>query len=333
MKFYVGCYTTRLDGQGLTTVELSGNTLKIVDVSKTLIDPLYAVLNKNKTCLFVGGVDDQKRAICAKFDVRGEKPVLMETGLLGAPDFCHIELSPDEKYAYSACYGSGRVAVNKIQNQVKEAVQTIQLVGGSNVNPTRQSAAHAHQVTIVPWDDKLVNVVDLGSDLILTYNRDIDTGFLTELSRTETAPGSGPRHLVYAEDSRHAFLTYELGNLISVLEWTGKKWNIVQTLSTLPENYDQETYCGAIRYDEKTKRVLVTNRGHNSIAIFHVNEDFSLVMDSIIPCGGDFPRDLWVLDDGRMLTANQLSGTLALIDQNGTLLSEVKINAAVSVCG
>jgi 6-phosphogluconolactonase len=333
-KIYVGAYTTRLEGQGLATLSLNGDKIVTVALHPELADPLFAALSKDNNRLYVIGTNPDGEAVCALYDATGPALRYMNAGKLGTPDCCHVELSPDERFAYAACYATGCVSVVPLnKNNVGDAIQVIQLTGGSMVNPARQDKAHAHQITIVPCHESMVNVVDLGSDTIITYDRNAQTGFLTETTRLVTIPGSGPRHVDYTPDGRYAFLAYELGNLISVLKLEGNQWKITQTLSTLPEDYNEETYCGAVRYDNETHTVYVTNRGHNSIAVFTITDEWTLALKKMIPCGGNFPRDLWLLPGGKMLTANQLSGTVALIDQEGNLLSEVKHNAAVSVIG
>ncbi len=333
MKLYIGCYTTRLEGKGLAQLELDGDRLRLSGIYRDIEDPLYCALSDDRKRLYAVGVGSDGEGYCVAYDVSGVVPILISKGKLGAPDCCHVELSPDERFAYAACYASGRVSVLPIQDGIKDTIQVIQLEGGSHVNPQRQDKAHAHQITLMPKNDRIAHVVDLGSDEIVSYRRDSVTGKLAEIGRTHVSPGSGPRHITYHPNGCYAYLAYELGNLVSMMEWKGDHWDILQTLSTLPEDEHMESYAGAIRFDEEAGKVLVTNRGHNSIAVFDVMNDAYLSLDRFIPCGGDFPRDLWLLKDRRMLTANQLSGTVVLLDVRGKKLSEARINAAVSVCG
>jgi 6-phosphogluconolactonase len=69
-----------------------------------------------------------------------------------------------------------------------------------------------------------------------------------------------------------------------------------------------------IHLDAAGERLYVSNRGHNSIAVFQVAFDGGLGLLAIKPCGGDWPRNFALSPDGRFLVvANQNSGTLDVL--------------------
>lgn len=67
--------------------------------------------------------------------------------------------------------------------------------------------------------------------------------------------------------------------------------------------------------------VYVGNRGHDSIAVLATSPDLRLL--ATYPCGGRFPRDLALAEDGRLLwVANEradLVVTLAVDQRDGSL--------------
>ncbi|MEG0766845.1 MAG: beta-propeller fold lactonase family protein, partial [Clostridia bacterium] len=149
-----------------------------------------------------------------------------------------------------------------------------------------------------------------------------------------TVPGLGPRHLAYAKDGNTAYLAYELGNVVSVLRAQDAGWVCVQTLSTLPEQAQGESSVAAVRVTDT--QVMVSNRGHDSIAVFERLPDGLLRRTHIAAVPGKFPRDFALLDDGRMLVAQQDAGGVAYLQWTGDRLTPccapLPIAGAVCVC-
>jgi 6-phosphogluconolactonase len=70
--------------------------------------------------------------------------------------------------------------------------------------------------------------------------------------------------------------------------------------------------------------LYVSNRGHNSIAVFSVAESTgALVLDQLIPTEGDWPRNFSLHPSGRwLLVANQRSDSVVVLEcdpDNGKL--------------
>jgi 6-phosphogluconolactonase len=67
----------------------------------------------------------------------------------------------------------------------------------------------------------------------------------------------------------------------------------------------------------------VSNRGHNSIAIFSIDSTGALSLDQTVPCGGDWPRNFSLDPTGRwLLVANQKSDSIVVFardPENGKL--------------
>ncbi|KAM0503567.1 hypothetical protein D7B24_004724 [Verticillium nonalfalfae] len=83
--------------------------------------------------------------------------------------------------------------------------------------PSRQEAPHPHQVAIDPTGRFLL-VPDLGADLIRVYLIDSSTLALHSIKPLITAPGSGPRHVVFFESptgATYLYLVTELANTIT----------------------------------------------------------------------------------------------------------------------
>jgi 6-phosphogluconolactonase len=306
MLFYVGTYT-RLGGPGIAICSLDSKITWLNAVA--LPNPTYVILSGDQKKLFAissDAVDQAEGGSCAVYTIKGSVLVETQRYNIGAAGPCHLCLSPDERYLYTANYSSGTLTVLPL-DPPGERVQLIHHKG-SSIHPTRQEGPHVHHVSFVPGTNILA-AIDLGLDAIVLYEQDRQTGRLTEKSRLQCPAGMGPRHLVYGRDG-FAWLVYELGNAVSTLKWTGDRYQIIQTVTTLPEGWTGENTCAAIRTDGR--HVFASNRGYDSIAAYRIMEGGLLKPSGIFPTGGQLPRDFFLLPDGRVIVGHQ-GGTVNVL--------------------
>jgi 6-phosphogluconolactonase len=89
----------------------------------------------------------------------------------------------------------------------------------------------------------------------------------------------------------------------------------VQTLSTLPEDYatPKNSSTAEIHCRPDGKFVYVSNRGHDSIAVFAVGADGKLTKVEIADAKVKVPRGFGISPDGKwLIAAGQSSNDLAL---------------------
>ena len=112
----------------------------------------------------------------------------------------------------------------------------------------------------------------------------------------------------------------------------------IQVISALPEGFDGHSQGGAIHITKDGKFVYASNRGHDSIAVFSVNEysgELSLVEH--VSTEGEWPRDFEIDPSEQFLVAsNQETGTLTLFERDRTTgrltLLESGVPAPEAVC-
>jgi 6-phosphogluconolactonase len=249
---------------------------------------------------------------------------LARVSTLGA-DPCHVALSADGLALAVANYSSGSVALWRLDPgsglPLGEAERIVH--AGSGPNRERQAGAHAHWVGFAPGQP-LLHAVDLGADAIFAHRLDPRSGALAETTIAYRAePGSGPRHLARHPRLPVAYLVAELANTVTILGVQGDgSFRRRGAVSTLPAGFTGSSAAGHIALNRKGDRLYVSNRGHNSIAVFAVGGDGGLTLLQHVGCGGDWPRMFLLLEDrGEMLIANQRSGTVASlrIGSGGTL--------------
>lgn len=244
-------------------------------------------------------VGDGFRGTVSEYAVEGNAFRLCsrQPSLGNAP--CHLCFDGESGTLYCANYANGSVTVFPVGEKLESAAQCITHTG-CGPHPTRQAAPHVHQVTRIPGS-RFLAACDLGTDDAVVYAIGAD-GLLTEYSRTHLH--GGPRHIAYRDDST-AYLVHELSNEITVLSVRNGVFDVRQTLSTLPEKFTGENLAAAVYIREN--RVYVSNRGHGSIAVYRIGPDSLLTLERYIPAG-IFPRDFFLLEDGRILVADQRAG-------------------------
>ena len=79
---------------------------------------------------------------------------------------------------------------------------------------------------------------------------------------------------------------------MSVAEYNDGKFEELERHLTIPENFDGDTKLAAVRLSHDQQFLYVSNRGHDSIAIFKVLDNGQhLELVTITESGGQFPRD------------------------------------------
>ena len=224
---------------------------------------------------------------------------------------------PSGRWLIAVNYGTGNVVVLPIleDGTLGEASYVVQHEG-SSVNLERQEAPHAHSVVIDPGECCAL-VADLGLDKIITYrlHRLPDALQLHFVGALNTRPGCGPRHLAYHPSGRFLYCTNELDSSLTAYSGEAADGTLheFQTLSTLPAEYRGQNSPAHLQFAPSGRTLYVSNRGHDSIAIFEVDAaSGKLTPVSHISTGGSSPRHLAVDPTGQyLLAANERSSSLA----------------------
>ncbi|MBQ2957411.1 MAG: lactonase family protein [Clostridia bacterium] len=329
MKFFVGDYT-RIGGPGVSLCELEGNIMRLLESVPNLKNPTYQILSADQKTLY-STANDENGGSAAAFDVSSGHLRLVSRQSTAGGSACHLTLSPDERFLYVANYITGNLAVFPVCGaEIGERIQLIQHEG-HGPREDRQECAHVHFVAFDPDDDQLLYAVDLGIDAVMAYRQNPETGLLTAQERIDFPAGIGPRHLIF-RGADLMYVAHELGSAVSALKRTSAGWKIIQTLSTLPEDWSGENTVAAIRIMDNL--LFVSNRGHDSLAVYEISRAGSLTLQGIYSTMGRTPRDFFILPDGRILAAHQDSGDVRLLafDHNGLAQIGEPLPLAGAVC-
>jgi len=237
---------------------------------------------------------------------------------------CYVALSADQDWLAVANYGSGSIALFRLDPQTGLPFNSpdFRQHGGRGPVASRQDGPHAHCVCFGP-DQKWLYHVDLGTDEVLAYPFAAGSQWLGRARRAYKAPaGAGPRHLVFHPRAPLALLVSELASTMTVLEVGDGILVARQTRPTLPLDFDGGSLRGQLSLNSAGDRFYGTNRGHDSIAVFAWNGDGLPELLQHVPSGGASPRAFVLLEAERQLVlANEEGGNLTFFDvrEDGTL--------------
>jgi 6-phosphogluconolactonase len=239
-------------------------------------------------------------------------------------DPCYVALDAEEGVLAVANYGSGSIAVFRLDSTSGLPFDNPEVRVNTGCGPVedRQKAPHAHCVRFGP-DGKWLFHVDLGTDEILAYPLDPKTGRLGERHLAYAVPaGSGPRHLVFHPSLPLAILASELASTLTLLRVEDGSLTAIHAVSTLPDSFDGTSIAGHLALDRSGGRIYITNRGHDSVAVFDWGDGHTPHLLQHVPSGGASPRAFVLLQEERLLIlANEEGNTVTVFDvrDDGTL--------------
>jgi 6-phosphogluconolactonase len=280
---FVGTYTAKTS-KGIYRLELDMKTGKLSApvLAAEIVSPSFLAIHPTRRYLYaVTETEDfggkSSGAVSAfRLDPRSGELTLLNTQPSGGAGPCHIVVDGRGKNALAANYGGGSVCVLPIKEDgsLAEASSFIQH-NGSSVNRQRQQAPHAHSVNVAP-DNRFAFVADLGLDKVLTYRFEPDTGMLTpnDPPAAAVAPGSGPRHLAFHPNGKWAWVINELGNTVTRFDYDTERGVLKpgESVTTLPQGFRGASYTAEVQVHPSGKFLYGSNRGHNSIAVFAIDQ-------------------------------------------------------------
>ncbi len=323
---YFGTYTQNT-GKGIYAYRFSPATGKLTSMGLAAPSPNPSFLTVDSSGRFLYAANERDDSIPAGKDnevsafaidpTTGKLTFLNKVSSHGGGP-CHVSIDRTGTVLLVANYGSGSVAALPIQRdgRLGEA-SSFDQHHGKSVDPARQTAPHAHFIAPSP-DNRFALSADLGLDQVLVYRLDPSKGSLTANNPpfATLAPGAGPRHLAFHPTADFVYVNGEMKSTVSAFAYDKQagRLTLVQTLSTLPAGFTGTSSTAEIQIDRGGKFLYVSNRGHDSIAIFAIDKATGkLTPVAHVPTGGKTPRFFTLDPTGAYLLAgNQNSNTVTV---------------------
>ena len=335
---FVGTYTKdegHVDGKGKGIYFLAFDPNKPSIERDTLygrnafhsINPSYlAVTPDKKTLLAVNELnpnDGDSGTISAyAIDSLTHELFYINNQKTGAYAPCHVSIDATGQYAFVANYVGGVLKMYPIykSGSLGNASQTIKLEG-SSTNKDRQEASHPHSVNISP-NNKFAYVPDLGTDKIMIYQLDLDKGKMLPAQQPfiKVQNGAGPRHFAFHPNGKNAYVVNELDGTVNSFDYNSATGQLteIQSITTLPDDFKEFNGCADIHVHPSGKFLYASNRGHDSIVIYRIDETTGqLTLVGHEPTKGKFPRNFILDSSGHfLLVANQNTNGIFLFKIN-----------------
>lgn len=317
---FVGTYT-RGESQGIYSYRFNMETgaMRYLAVRDGVKNPSFLAVHPEldllySVCEVSEFAGEQGRGGVAAFQLdrsNGQLKLLNQQASGGAGP-CHINVDATGQVVLVANYGGGSVAALPIAADGSlKPLTALQQHVGSSVNPRRQQGPHAHSINL-DRHNRFAVAADLGLDQILIYRFDASQARLTphQPAHVKIEPaGSGPRHFAFHPSGRWAFVINELASTITAFAYdeSAGQLSAIQTVSTLPEGFTEGNSTAEVVVHPQGKFVYGSNRGHDSIAVFRLDEATGrLSQIQVQATGGQTPRNFAIAPGGRfLLAANQ----------------------------
>ena len=348
---FVGTYTQGQKdsvekSKGIYVYEMNPNTgeLSFVSNSPQTVNPSYLVIHPSKKWLYavneVGG--ENENGYISAFSITDEKQLQFINSVSSQGTFpCYISVDHTGKFAMTANYGNGTVALYPIRPDGSLAKATSVHQHTRKVAGKPEVQPHAHMIVQRPGEEYVYST-DLGTDMVFVYKIDtVLNQFQPAKENIPTQNGSGPRHIEFHPGLPCAYVVNELNGTIEAFSIAPKSgvWKRFQTISTLPANEKRPASCADIHVTPSGKYLYASNRGEiNNLAIFEINQQSGELKNiGFQSCGGSAPRSFVIDPRGIfLLVANQNSNNIVTykIDKASGKLSEAgkSVSLPAPVC-
>jgi 6-phosphogluconolactonase len=186
------------------------------------------------------------------------------------PDPAHVATDHTGRYLLTAYYVASKVTVHAVGDDGRLGAKPLQSIA---------TADKAHAVVPDP-SNRFVFVPHTGPDAIFQFAFDAKSGRLSANApvKIRTPKGTGPRHLAFHRSKPVAYVANEQGGSVTAygLDEQAGTLRTLQTVSTLPRDYQGTNACAEIKVHPSGRFAYVSNRGHDSIAAFALNDDGKL---------------------------------------------------------
>lgn len=308
--------------------------LRPIHTVEGVVNPSYLALDDSERFLFAVNetreLDGEPTGAVSSFAIDPETgmPSFVSQQPSGGGNPCHLSVSRCGRYLLVANHEAATIAVLPIDAQGGLS-PPVDVRTDEPTDPTGQRPPHAHFVAPDPGGAFVVST-DTGTDRIMSYRLDAEHGRLipNDPPWGETHPGGSPRHLDFHPAGRFVYANGEADLTLSVFRYdpAGGTLDHIQHVPTVPDGIDTREFSTAqIVAHPSGSFVYVSNRGHNSIAVFQVDGATGMVTRiAVESTRGHIPRNFMIDPSGRFLyVANQDSGTIECfsIDQQSGLLT------------
>ena len=330
---YAGTYTGegKTDGIHLIRLDRVSGKLEEIGSVESGANPSFLAIHPNGRVLYAvnetAKYNGRSSGAVSSFEIATETGALTrrsEQASEGAAP-CYVSIDRSGKVVFVANYSGGNVALLPLEsNGTLSTATDVEQHTRTGPSPAGREAAHAHCIVADPTN-RFVLAADLGLDRVFMYRLDVENKSLRRVEGGDAImhAGAGPRHIAFHSKLPLVFVANELDSTVTTLRFDAKRGALseLDTRSTLPPGWTGKNFPGDIHIAPSGRTLYVSNRGHNSIAVFSVAKSTgALKFEQVISTGGDWPRNFTLDPTGRwLLVANQRSDSVVVLARDEKL--------------
>jgi len=252
--------------------------------------------------------------------------ILRDELRLNGGGLCHISYQPKSQVLYCSFYETGHIAAVKVKDyHFTGIISFIKMKPEEETGLTR-----AHCSALEPAGTGVL-VSNIALDRIYIFES-LDGALVPNpyCEFVQLPKGIGPRHLKFHPLLNFLYLITEYSNEIYVFLYEKSescpKLTILQTISTLKEDFIEESFGSSLDISKDGRFLYAANRGANSITVYDIGTDGLLTRIQEVSCGGDWPRHIALTkDDYGLMVCNQYSNEVVIfsLDENKGILMDI----------
>jgi 6-phosphogluconolactonase len=274
---YVGCFTTekrKAKGRGIAlfSIDPASGKWTFVEACNALHNPSYICLDRAQRFMYSAHGDSSEVCAYAR-DARTGKLTLLNKQDTKGDNSSTVEVDASGRWVLLST-GPG-VALFPVKADGSLGPYSDLVIPEGEPGPLRdeQEGPHPHQATF-DLTGRFVVVPDKGLDRIQVFRFDAERGKLASCDILPARHGAVPRHITFHPRRPYAYLVAENDSTVFALHWdTGTgKLKPFQRVPTLPTDFVDDNMAAEIAIMPSGKFLYASNRGHDSIVIYSVDE-------------------------------------------------------------
>jgi 6-phosphogluconolactonase len=298
MYAYVGSRTTRernARGEGISVyrVDAASGALDLVQLVGDLVNPSFLALNRRGDRLYAIHGDQSEVSAFAVDTATGQLAFLNQVSCEGRNPV-HLALDATERHLVVSNHLNGQLAVLPVleDGRLGAVMQLQSLPGEPGPHRKEQPFSKPH---FNPFDPsgRWVLVPDKGLDRVFSFRFEGGRLLPAATPWVDCREGAGPRNLAFHPARPWAYVVNELDSTVLACGFDAATGALQphQVVTSLPDTFMGNSRAGSIQIDAAGRTLYVSNRGHDSVAVFRIDADSGrLGFVQAIPGGGRTPR-------------------------------------------
>jgi len=310
---YVGSFTSEDrgasgDGINVYRVDTGSGEWSHVQLVADLVNPSFLALDQNSRFLY-SAHGDEAYASAFSIDAASGRLTFLNREDTGGANGVHLAVDSSNRHLVVSNYSAGSMAVLPINpdGSLGPRSDLVDLPGAPGPHPTQQTSSHPHHNPFDP-EGRFLLVPDKGLDEVFVFGLDAASGRLiaADTPSISTQPGAGPRHAAFHPTLPYAYVLNELDSTLAAYAYDSQNGAMSrrQLLSTLPDDFTGNNTTAEIEVHPSGRFLYCSNRGHDSIAAFAIDQTNGLLsLIGLTPSGGERPRFFGLDPSGTFLFA------------------------------